>query len=610
MISGFLISSILLRGLLQGRFSFADFYARRARRIFPSLIAVFAVCLPLAWWMLYGGELRAFGKHMAGGAAFVSNVLLWREAGYFDSASETKPFLHLWSLGIEEQFYLVWPVALWWAWPRRLVGWTLLGVAASSFVASVVLIAFRPSAAFYLPVSRFWELLVGAGLAYVLAERPGLLFAARRVAATPMSLIGAALVVGVCVFADANTRWPGFAALIPTFGAALLIAAGPGGLVNRTILSSQLLVSVGLISYPLYLWHWPLLSFATIADDGTPSPWVRAILVSLAVVLAAGSYWFVEKPLRAGDSLRQKTIGLSAAVGGCAVLGAALAIGAAGGRGHSAALSALEPSDAHKNEPWCFDTYPMLAGIEVCSATLPQPPRVVVLGDSHTQSYGPSLSRVLGGAPVMTLAQPRCLPWATSALAAGSPCPGTAERVLDFLRSEESVQTIFIAGHWGYLSSGRFAREEVGWRHAEVATPERAAAFRAAGQQFLREVVTLGRRVAVLYDIPDLDFQVRHCFDFRPVRPSRDLRERCAVDATGSLARRRPAMELLTALLHDFPSVETYDPQPALCWDDECWAAGDGVPWYFNGDHLTAIGSDRVVADLARTLGERGVPLR
>src|SRR3954468_8850530 len=288
-ISGFLITGIILEDLKAGRFTVAGFYWRRIRRIFPALILVLAACLLLGWQVLLPDEFRALGKHVAAGAGFVSNIALWREAGYFDAAAELKPLLHLWSLGIEEQYYLLWPLALLLFFRRSLL-WLILGVACVSFALNVAIVGGHPRAAFFLPVTRFWELLAGALLAYLPMAKPSHL----------RSFLGAALVIAGFALLNGERAFPGWWALLPVGGTALLISAGPSAWVNRAILSRRAVVYVGLISYPLYLWHWPLLSYARIVHDGE-APWeLRCALLGLSIVLAALTFELVEKPIRRG----------------------------------------------------------------------------------------------------------------------------------------------------------------------------------------------------------------------------------------------------------------------------------------------------------------------
>lgn len=299
-ISGFLISSILFTNLAQERFSLAEFYSRRVRRILPALITVLASCLVAGWFVLLAHEYLQLGRHVAGGSAFISNLLLWRESGYFDTAAETKPLLHLWSLAIEEQFYLVWPLLLALGWQRR---WPLPalagGVAAASFAWGLVLLHQGSTAAFYSPLARFWELMSGGLLAWVVLRRPA--WTARP--GHWCSVVGLGLVLAGLALTNRSRDFPGWWALLPVSGAVLLIAAGPHAWVNRRLLSSRAMVAIGLVSYPLYLWHWPLLAFARILTT-EPSPLLRALMVVAAGVLAVLTYRFVETPLRHARSPR------------------------------------------------------------------------------------------------------------------------------------------------------------------------------------------------------------------------------------------------------------------------------------------------------------------
>jgi peptidoglycan/LPS O-acetylase OafA/YrhL len=318
-ISGFLISSIILGNHENASFSVAEFYRRRVRRILPALIVVLAAVLALGWFVLPWDEYRALGIHVLGGVGFVSNLVLWGEAGYFDLAASTKPLLHLWSLAVEEQFYILWPAVLGVAWKRR---WNFLAVIAAialvSFAVSVASLSDHVEAAFYSPLARFWELMIGGLLAHAALYRPALLARLPQLQST----LGLALLAAGLAFIDRSRAFPGWWALLPTLGTALLIAAGPGGWVNRALLSNRAAVWLGKISYPLYLWHWPALSFALILDHYVePGRLVRYGAVLLAIVLAHATYVFVEKPvrLRHGLSVRQ-ILGLFGLVGAVAAI--------------------------------------------------------------------------------------------------------------------------------------------------------------------------------------------------------------------------------------------------------------------------------------------------
>ncbi len=300
-ISSFLISSILFRNLAQGSFSFADFYARRIRRIFPALILVLAASFVIGWFILLPDEYMQLGKHMAAGAGFVQNFVLWKESGYFDTDSQLKPLLHLWSLSVEEQFYLIYPLLLWAAWRLRFNALALIGVIClASFGLNVAWVGNNATAAFYAPVTRFWELMAGAMLAYAGQFKPEALGRSAS-ANNVLSLAGLALIAAAAFWLQKADPFPGWLALAPVLGALLLILAGPGAWVNRQILASKLAVFVGLISYPLYLWHWPLLSFVQILTSEAPTVAVRIAAVVIAFALAWLTYRFVERRIRFGQ---------------------------------------------------------------------------------------------------------------------------------------------------------------------------------------------------------------------------------------------------------------------------------------------------------------------
>lgn len=330
-ISGYLISTIIFENLNSGTFSFAEFYSRRIKRIFPSLFLVMIVSFGLGFIILGEDDFKRLGKHIAAGAGFISNIVLWNESGYFDTSAETKPLLHLWSLGIEEQFYIVWPPLLLLAWKNKvnLFGVTLV-LAIISFSLNINGINVDASAMFYSPQTRFWELLCGSSLAWLtlykhrefslIANRLNsklskfvyssqeTLLDSSTLLRNGVSVIGFLVLIFGFSQIDKTSSFPGKWAVVPVFGAMLILSAGQTAFVNRKILSNRLFVWVGLISYPLYLWHWPLLSFARIIENGVPSLFLRLLLVVSAVVLAWLTYKFVERPIRLGKHGNAKTL--------------------------------------------------------------------------------------------------------------------------------------------------------------------------------------------------------------------------------------------------------------------------------------------------------------
>jgi peptidoglycan/LPS O-acetylase OafA/YrhL len=321
-ISGFLITGIIVRELDQQRFGLLAFYGRRVRRIFPALITVLLATLVLGWlWMLPAAYAQLSADVFAS-AAFFSNIALLLQSGYFDIESGKKPLLHLWSLGIEEQFYLFWPLILMLTARMRL---SFLAVAsaigAASFAFNVALIGPDPVATFYLPFTRAWELLAGAALACGWSHV--------RQTGTPSNwraAIGLLLVAASAAALDSSSAFPGWWAVLPVAGSALLLSA-PEAWGCRHLLASISFVRVGLISYPLYLWHWPLLVFFGIIKFAPLTLLDRGLIVGLSFVLAWLTYRFIEIPFRFGRPGLLRIAGLCsgmalvAAAGGVIVQG-------------------------------------------------------------------------------------------------------------------------------------------------------------------------------------------------------------------------------------------------------------------------------------------------
>lgn len=294
-ISGFLISSIIFGNLEGNSFNYVDFYSRRIKRIFPALILVLTTSYAFGWFLFLPDEFKQLGKHIAAGAGFISNFILWHEVGYFDNSSDTKPLLHLWSLGIEEQFYILWPLLLGLVWKFKLnfLKITLL-IAVASFSVNIFTANANPVADFYSPLSRFWELMTGGVLAYLTLHKPQHL----PKSSNKQSIIGLILICIALLSINSERAFPGWWATLPTLGAFLVISAQPTAWVNRYLLSNRVLVSIGLISYPLYLWHWAILAFLRINDSGLPSVEDRIAAVLVSFILAWLTYWLIEKPVR------------------------------------------------------------------------------------------------------------------------------------------------------------------------------------------------------------------------------------------------------------------------------------------------------------------------
>ena len=299
-ISGYLITQIIFQELQHHHFKLWNFYQRRIRRIFPALLMVFFTCTILGWMILTPAEYELYGTHMLAGAGFVPNIIFWREAGYFDKEAITKPLLHLWSLGVEEQFYFVWPLLLgigWKIWKPRSTHVLMFAIVLllTSLVWSSYQIQRNPIADFYSPFSRFWELALGGCLALWSSK-----WKFKTSSNFWMQMIGIALLAFSLFGLNEEVPFPGLWAIAPCLGTALILMSSEQhqNTFTSRILSLQAFVFIGLISYPLYLWHWPLLSFARILEGQAISSSNKIIILILSIFLAWLTYSFVEKRIR------------------------------------------------------------------------------------------------------------------------------------------------------------------------------------------------------------------------------------------------------------------------------------------------------------------------
>jgi peptidoglycan/LPS O-acetylase OafA/YrhL len=306
-ISGFLISSIIYQELESGSFSIVGFYVRRIRRIYPALFVVLVFVCLVGWFILLPSDFVLLGKQIVGGSAFVANFVLWQQSGYFAQEATQQPLLHLWSLGVEEQFYLVFPLICL-IFFRAKSRWSLpaafLAIALASMAVNVAFVTKYSDATFFLPFSRLWELFLGAGLSLVRMRNHKIEWAGPRssLCRSCIGFLGIGMLSGAILGINQSDRFPGWWALLPTIGTTLLIAAGPSSWLNRSVLSRDPVVLVGLISYPLYLWHWPILSFIeTVNRNGMlnlPKLLRYSIVLIASSALAYLTYRFIELPIR------------------------------------------------------------------------------------------------------------------------------------------------------------------------------------------------------------------------------------------------------------------------------------------------------------------------
>lgn len=599
-ISGFLISGIIFDELERQRFSFQDFYGRRIRRIFPALLLVLATCFSFGWFALLADEYRQLGKHIAGGAGFISNFMLWNESGYFDEATETKPLLHLWSLGIEEQFYIVWPLLVWLAWRRAMLVPALLVLGLGSFAANVWMLRADLVADFYSPLTRFWELLAGSGLAWFAMRRRagGGASAAPEGAALAhlLSVGGALMILASLALINDESRFPGWWALLPVLGAVMVIAAGRQGWFNRHVLSSRFMVGIGLISFPLYLWHWPLLSFARIIESETPSRAVRAGAVLASIALAWLTWRLVEHPLRFGAHRRLKTValaGLMVVAGGVGVLTMA--------RDGFENRQAVRLYKNYNNELKLADEVDdaCRAYVGVPAGQSPVFPycrhapgdgarTVAVIGDSHALAAYGGIAEVLRGSGVgaVLLGNSGC-PTILGAEYGDTPaekdlCRRRILGVIETVVARKDIEHVFMFTRGPvYLSGKGYGPAE---RHINTEPRIPPAEFLAKMQQTVDHLRRAGKVVHYVHENPELGVPPGAC----AARPFRDRPRVCEQDLAGVMVRHGEYLAL-TRGLRDVTLVHTLD---HFCPGGLCRVfseAGDIL--YADDDHVSTAGS-------------------
>ena len=611
-ISGFLITSTLVK---QERFSIREFYIRRVKRIFPALAVMLAFCLAAGWLLLLPEEFRSLGKHVFSGASFVSNIALFREISYFDIASESKPLLHLWSLGVEEQYYLVWPlfIAALRLRPRALR--PAIGVVvALSAVWSVWTTHTNPTAAFYLPFSRFWELGAGGWLACLAGAESASGWSAR--ARQSLSVAGVlSLAAGFAVISQDNA-FPGVWAALPVLGSAALVASGPDTTVARLFLRRRAMVLGGLISYPLYLWHWPLLALARTVAGPEIAVATRVGLGLTAIALAGATYRLVELPLRKHPVAgRPLVLAAVVAVLGLAGLGVFLA---AGVPQRTPGLASV-PTDAPSNCPQALMGTGTLA-LSLCHVNGTGPAVAALVGDSHAAHLFPALQGT--GQFWLLAAHYSCPPVLGIAVKADqADCRAKAERVLRYLEGPEakSIEVVVVSWYFGYAETRAFAADHVS-NHAGPPTieiegvkdgPTKARLLEIGLVRYLDALLATGKRVVLLLDVPEFPFQPNRCASGLPARTvvqhlvASD--HACGVPLDQTLRRRENYLRMVRRFTALHPTVQVIDPLATLCGALECSVLRDGQVVYRDSHHLGRAGAELIAPQLRALLASRRV---
>lgn len=605
-ISGFLISRIVLNGLCNGSFTYGGFYARRIKRLFPALTVVLAASIAIGWAVALPVEFAALGKHVLASAAFAANFVFWSESGYFDTGAGSKPLLHLWSLGVEEQYYLFWPLILVVLHRSQHTMRWIAALTAASFGLNVFLTGYSASAAFYLPFTRFWELLIGAALACHIAAdgirqwRPAVRSAS--------SILGFGMILTAVVFTAG--AFPGWWALLPAVGTGMLIAAGPDAFVNRSLLSRRSAVATGLISYPLYLWHWPLLTFGRFL--GWRSHAAGIALVILAVLLSWITYRWIEAPLRFGHPARWKLPVLLSALGIAGVTGFAIyrSEGSVAYLGANTLAADLKDTSGAYHQPCSGTPSQIEPQLNLCRET-PHSPRVAaIFGDSHADSVFHGIAQADTRRGWLLIGNSSCPPVngvsvkfrrdTTNLLQ----CQERSEAATRYLLGDSMAGTVVLAFFGGYFLSTDVAADHLQNGYGPSAVSITSAETNSRGKRALffygieRTIATLlnaGKKVALMVDTPELPFFPRDAI--QPWFPGRP-----ALPVKSVLNRQRELRAEVEILRSRYPRLIVFDPLDALCARDECRVVAGNVLMYRDSHHLSTRGSKVVAEKLLATL--------
>lgn len=643
-ISGFLISSILFRNLLEGdtsgRVRIVDFYIRRIKRIFPALITVLVSCLIFGWYVLLPEEFESLGKHVAGGATYVSNFMLYFEDGdYFNKSTALKPLMHLWSLGVEEQFYIVFPILLWLVYRSNLnfLLFLIVFTVASFCINRNGVNHGSQAAAFYLPWSRFWELSSGAILAYIVnycqpqlqalrerfanskAKAVMLRCLLRRTdgnhrgipACDVVSFIGIALIICGYVTIRNGVNFPGTKALLPVCGALCVIAAGKESFINRHILSNRVMVFLGLISYPLYLWHWPLLSFAHIIEGENLTLAVRLGAVALAIILATVTYLVIEPPLRYGKHLGAKAVGLFAVLLAVGVIGFFAYKGGVKANIASTYSTDFSMLKQQMNKKWltCKKEFPTwVKQNHHCQIADPTQKKIVsVFGDSHADhlSYGLQQELPKHGWDFNMFAVSMQIPFYgfMSGGLVSWRIDGSDLQDKAFLKELDNPDvSTFLFVHnaeCSFWPEYQFV-DKMAWLEQNDVAVTKEEKYRKGFKRTMNLIANTDKKVLFVFDDPHLPFEPSVCAP----RPVSLTTHKCTYDR--KLYEQEPSHALYEKVIREeivnYPNAAIVELAPLFCNDEECSAVKDGKLLYGDKDHLTKWGSLMVAPTIAEAL--------
>lgn len=630
-ISGFLITSIILKEKQAGHFSLLHFYERRARRILPSLFTVMATCLPLAWLLMTPGQLVDFSHSLIAVPLFIANILFWRTSDYFAPTADEQPLLHIWSLGVEEQYYLFFPLLIIVLWRQGLARTTQ--VVALVAIASMALSEWswrhNATANFYLPHTRAWELLLGSLLALLSLHQPLHERVKSKLAINMLSAVGLALILTAIFAFDKNTPTPGLYALAPTLGTALILAFGQRNTWVGRLLSIRWVVAIGLVSYSAYLWHQPLFAFARLYDPNEPPSRVFAWFTLLTLVLAWLSWRFIEQPFRNRGRISRRAVFTFAVVGSLLFIGIGITGHINGGfEGRvSGQVREIFHSLRHDKRELCGKT----AGRDVAPATSVcnrgdpgQPVSIAVLGDSHADALYSRLGDLFASQHRngTLLTYTGCPPIEGVFRAdedSSHQCLQYNAEVLSLLTNDPGIDTVILLARWSlYMEGNSFDNGEGGiettdnsillapagsdtrWKNDDSRRRDMIAA---QIRHSIGRYLDSGKTVILVYPVPEAGWHVPNLMAH--YLKNNQVPEHNYSTAYSVFQQRSLSANQALDNIPEHPRLLRIRPEAIFCnsWlADRCVFALNGKPLYFDEDHLSLYGSDFVVEKIAPLL--------
>jgi peptidoglycan/LPS O-acetylase OafA/YrhL len=578
-ISGFLIGGNILKDLRAGRFRFVDFYWRRARRILPAASVVLLVTFVVSFALLASSELHAFQRQLLGALTFTANIALWRQSGYFDGASETKPLLHMWSLSIEEQFYLLVPIALWIT-PSRLRLALLTSTLSLSLALCLAISTTRPSFGFYMLPTRAWELLIGAAAAAWMRDNafPGF---------QPAFGFVATVTLFILPFFPLDVVHPRGDAMLICVASVFVIGSRPT-ILDRSALGEGL-AWVGDISYSLYLVHWPLFAFLHVVYLGDASWFTRASLIVVSFGAAMALHRFVEAPFR---RLERPTLSRLAVASG-ATIALIMAAATAPFVGHRDEWARLGAPNKGLSESCDFDADAVFVAKRECATSTA--PSVLVWGDSFAMHLTPGLVAIDKGLGIVQATKSACGPILGSALVDerhsaswARSCLSFNSSVLEFLRGARSVRYVILSSPFGYFTDGSSGSLLTASGRVDPSLGHALEALTGT----VHEIMALGKTVVLVAPPP----YNSHFNSFRCVeRASMGLftigaPDKCEIDLLAFQASSASVSEMLRALESRL-GIRVVWLQRELCDERSCATQVGGAPIYRDAVHLSHEGS-------------------